>query len=152
MNGTLVHISISRGHGQLDHSVESIVAVEAKGLEEDRHYGTRREVTLVATGELTEAAAALGVDSILDGSTRRNLTIDVPSIPRKHGTRIQIGDVTLAVWRDCAPCELMEETVGPGARAALKGRAGVSATVVTGGVLTVGDRVSIDDAHVTSTR
>ena len=106
---------------------------------------------MVATGELAEAAAALGVDSIVDGSTRRNLTIDVGSIPRKHGTRIQIGEVTLAVWRDCAPCELMEQTVGPGARAALKDRAGVSATVVKGGVIAVGDPVVIGDAEFTTT-
>ena len=145
MSGTLIHISISPGHGRPDHSVEKIDAVQGKGLEGDRHYGTRREVTLVATGELAEAAAMLGVDSIAEGSTRRNLTIDVPSIPRKHGTRVHIGDVTLAVWRDCAPCELMEKTVGPGARAALKGRAGVSATVVSGGVISVGDPVVIVD-------
>jgi MOSC domain-containing protein YiiM len=152
MTGRVIHISISPGHGRPAKAVESVVAVEGQGLKGDRYYGTRREVTLVASGELAEAAAALGIDSIVAGSTRRNLTIDVASIPRKHGTRIQIGDVTLAVWRDCAPCELMEETVGPGARAALKDRAGVSATVVVGGVISLGDPVSIDDAEITTAR
>lgn len=144
MSGTVVHISISPGHGKPELEPGSVVAVEGKGLEGDRHYGTRREVTLVATGELAEAAAELGLDSIIHGSTRRNITIDVPAIPHQHGTRIQIGDVTLAVWRECTPCELMEETVCTGARAALKGRAGVSATVVVGGRISVGDPVSID--------
>ena len=127
MSGAVVHISISPGHGKPERGIESVVAVAGKGLEGDRHYGTRREVTLVATGELAEAATELGLDSI-----------------HEHGTRIQIGDVTLAVWRECTPCELMEETVGPGARAALKGRAGVSATVVVGGRISVGDPVAIE--------
>ena len=144
MSGAVVHISISPGHGKPERGIESVVAVAGKGLEGDRHYGTRREVTLVATGELAEAATELGLDSITHGSTRRNITIDVPVIPHEHGTRIQIGDVTLAVWRECTPCELMEETVGPGARAALKGRAGVSATVVVGGRISVGDPVAIE--------
>ena len=64
-------------------------------------------------------------------------------LPRAHGTKINIGEIELAVWRDCAPCEVMETAVGPGARSALDSRAGVAATVVRGGTIKVGDPVSI---------
>ncbi len=83
------------------------------------------------------------MSGIADGATRRNLTLDLPSLPRAHGTRVEIGDTVLEVWRDCAPCEVMETSVATGARVALGDRAGVSATVVEGGVIRVGDAVLI---------
>jgi MOSC domain-containing protein YiiM len=51
--------------------------------------------------------------------------------------------VELEVWRDCAPCEVMDQVFGDGAKAALKRRAGVSAQILRGGVVHVGDPVTI---------
>ncbi|MDH3248999.1 MAG: sulfurase, partial [Acidimicrobiia bacterium] len=82
---------------------------------------------------LEAAAAELGVERIEGGATRRNITVELPSLPRTHGTRIEIAEAVLAVWRDCTPCDVMEASVAPGARAALRNRAGVSATVVVVG-------------------
>ena len=100
-------------------------------------------MTIVAAGELQAAADELGAARIEDGATRRNVTVDLPALPRSHGARIEIGETVLEVWRDCAPCEVMESAVGPGARAALRDRAGVSATVVAGGVIRIGDPVHL---------
>lgn len=143
MEGTVTAIHISPGYGRPMQAVEQVEAVEGKGLRGDRYYGTRRQVTIVATGELSAAAADLGTDRIGEGATRRNITVELPSVPRAHGTRIEIGAVALEVWRDCTPCDVMEASVGPGARAALRDRAGVSATVVEGGVIRVGDPVRV---------
>ena len=98
---------------------------------------------MTESGELGAAAEDLGLERIVHGSTRRNITVDVPSLPREHGARIEIGEAVLEVWRDCAPCDMMETAVAPGARAALKGRAGVSATVVHGGFIRLGDMVRV---------
>lgn len=141
MHGAVTAIHIAAEYGGPVEPVEEVEAVVGKGLRGDRHYGSRRQVTLVASGELDAAAAELEVDRIDDGATRRNITVSLPSLPRTHGTRIEVGEAVLAVWRDCAPCEVMETAVGQGARVALRGRAGVSATVVQGGVVRVGDRV-----------
>ena len=121
------------------------MAVEGQGLEGDRYLGTTRNVTVVARGELDAASAELGYP-ILPGATRRNITVDVPSLPRTTGTIIRMGDATLEVWRDCAPCSRMYQTVGPGAREALAGRAGISARVVKGGLIRVGDPVDIESS------
>lgn len=137
-------IHIAPAYGEPATPVSEVVAVLGQGLEGDRYFGKTRQVTLVATGELEKAAANLGVDAIKVGATRRNITVVADALPRQHGARIHLGDVTLEVWRDCAPCELMETVVGPGARAALKDLAGVSATVVTGGTIRPGDSVSFD--------
>ena len=143
MHGTVTAIHIASEYGKPVEPVSEIEAVAGKGLAGDRYFGTRRQVTLVAAGELEAASAELGAARIVDGATRRNITVDLPSLPREHGARIEIGDVALEVWRDCAPCEVMETSVGPGARAALIDRAGVSATVVEGGVIRVGDLVRL---------
>jgi MOSC domain-containing protein YiiM len=143
MDGTVTAIHIAHAYGKPVEAVDEIEAVVGKGLRGDRYYGNRRQVTIVATGELAAAAAQLGTDAIGDGATRRNITVDLPSLPRAHGTRIEIGAVALEVWRDCTPCEVMESSVAPGACAALEGRAGVSATVVEGGVIRTGDTVRV---------
>jgi MOSC domain-containing protein YiiM len=143
MHGTVIGIHIAPGYGRPVEPVPEVEAVAGKGLRGDRYFGTRRQVTLVATGELHAAAAELGAGRIEHGATRRNITIDLPSLPRAHGTRIEIGETVLEVWRDCAPCEVMESAVGPGARVALRDRAGVSATVVEGGVIRIGDPVRL---------
>lgn len=136
-------IHIASEYGKPVEAVSEIEAVAGKGLVGDRYLGTRRQVTLVATGELDAAAGELGADRIEQGATRRNITVDLPSLPRTHGSQIEIGEAVLEVWRDCAPCEVMETAVGPGARAALRDRAGVSATVVAGGLIRVGDVVRL---------
>jgi MOSC domain-containing protein YiiM len=122
---------------------DEITLVAGVGITGDRHAGRRRQVTIVCTGELAEAAALHGVDAIDGVATRRNIVVDTPSLPRTHGAVFRIGAVEFAVWRDCAPCELMDETFGAGAKDALRNRCGISATVVTGGTIRVGDRVSV---------
>ena len=52
-----------------------------------------------------------------------------------------IGETELTVWRDCAPCSLMDDFFGDGARSALKQRAGISATVTRGGIVRIGDTI-----------
>ena len=143
MQGTVTAIHIAAEYGRPVEPVERVEAVAGKGLRGDRYFGSRRQVTLVAAGELGAAAAQLGVERIDEGATRRNITVDLPSLPRAHGSRIEIGETVLTVWRDCAPCEVMETAVGPGARAALRDRAGVSATVLAGGTIRVGAPVRL---------
>lgn len=141
--GTVRAIHIGANHGDALSSVDSVVAVDGKGLEGDRNFGSIRNVTIVCDGELTLAAAELGREAIPDGATRRNLTVTLDELPREHGTPIRLGEVTVAVWRDASPCEVMETSVGPGAREALRGRAGISATVTEGGTIRVGDPVVV---------
>lgn len=143
MQGTVRHIHIGPSHGGPLQSVDEVQAVADQGLEGDRNYGSLRNVTIVCDGELDAAAAELGIPEIPPGSTRRNITVSIDELPRNHGTEIQLGEVIVAVWRDSTPCEVMNESVGSGAREALRGRAGVSATVRRGGTIRVGDPIVV---------
>ena len=119
----------------------TLVAGAQGGIEGDRHIGRRRAVTVVCTGELAAAAIEHGVDSLDAIATRRNIVVDLDELPRQHGTRFTIGGTELEVWRDCAPCNLMDGFFGDGAQHALRNRCGISATVINGGVVNVGDPI-----------
>jgi MOSC domain-containing protein YiiM len=143
--GSILAITTAPEYGADLVARQSIELIAGGGLPTDRHAGARRAVTIVCTGELARAAAQHGVDSIDGVMTRRNIVVDLPELPRQHGTRFTLGEAVLEVWRDCAPCELMDEFFGEGARHALKQRAGISATVIEGGTISVGDVVQIPE-------
>ena len=122
-----------------------VVEVEAgRGIVGDRYHGTRhRHVTVQSQDALDEASRLHG--SVVEPAlTRRNLTVSDGVVPRDPGARIRIGDVLLEVVRVAAPCKLLDDTIGPGAQEALRGRAGSVCRVLEGGTVRVGDPVDLD--------
>lgn len=138
----VVAIHLAKGRSLPTRSVESVVAEEGRGLVGDRYHGTRhRHVTIQSQELLDRAAEDLGY-TFDTGATRRNVTVDAGEIPTKPGARLQIGDVELEVVRVSAPCRLLDDSVGPGAAAALRRRTGSVCRVLTTGTITVGDAVT----------
>jgi MOSC domain-containing protein YiiM len=138
---TGIHIAPATWPAQV-HAVDEIEAIAGQGLVGDRKYGARRQISIVSADELAEAAAELGTD-IPPGSTRRQITISGARLDRTEGATIRLGAVVVSVDCDCSPCDEMELSVGPGARAALRGRAGVIGRIVSGGTIRVGDPVTL---------
>ncbi len=125
-------------------AVESVVAEAGTGLVGDRYHGARhRHVTIQSQEFLDHAAAELGYD-FDPGATRRNITVDAGEIPTRPGARLRIGAVDLEVVRVAAPCRLLDDSVGPGAAAALRRRAGSVCRLLTSGTIRVGDPVEVD--------
>lgn len=124
------------------HAVDSVEAVAGQGLVGDRKFGAQRQITVVSAEELDEVAEAWGHE-IPAGATRRQITITGARLNRERGATIQLGEVVVSVHGDCSPCDEMEESVGPGARAALVGKAGVTGIILEGGTIRVGDEVRV---------
>ena len=110
------------------------------GIAGDRHAvsGSRRQVVLIEA----EILRALDLDL---GEVRENVTtagIALMALPR--GTRLQLGEsgATVEITGPCDPCYRMDE-IRPGLQAALEGRRGVTARVVSGGTVRAGDRVAV---------
>src|ERR687892_628300 len=63
--------------------------------------------------------------------------------PTTPGERLRIGDVDLEVVRVAAPCKLLDDVIGSGARTALRGRAGSVCRALSSGNIAVGDPVRL---------
>ena len=122
--------------------IERVVAEAGRGLVGDRYHGTKhRHLTVQSELDLAAAGAALGgpVDPL---ATRRNVTISGP-VPDERGTRFEIGPVLVEIVRAAAPCTLLDDVIGPGARVALRRRGGIVCRVLTDGEIAVGDVVRV---------
>lgn len=140
---TIQQISTATNHSANLCNVDAVEAIAAKGLAGDRHFGNpARHVTIQSLEELNLAAERLGRPIQAD-LTRRNITVTEGLLPRTRGLRLAVGDVVLEVFADAAPCNLMEELSGPGAKAALKRLAGIHCKVVTGGVISRGESIRV---------
>ncbi len=148
--GLVVGVYLAEAGGLAMRSVQSAVAVAGQGLVGDRYQtGTgewcydRRlydDVTLVATEALDAARAEHGVH-LHAGEARRNVETSGVDLQALVGCTFQIGEVVLYGNRPCEPCRYLDRVTGQPAKAALAGRGGLRATVVTGGQLGVGDSV-----------
>ena len=124
--------------------VEHVVAETGAGLVGDRYHGSRhRHVSVQSASELALAEADLGAP-VTGLGTRRNVTISSGAVPTVPGDRLRIGEVELELVRVAAPCRVLEDSVGPGARTALRRRAGSIFRVLAGGTISVGDPVDLD--------
>jgi MOSC domain-containing protein YiiM/GNAT superfamily N-acetyltransferase len=142
-------IHIAPGTRLPTRSVESVEAEAGRGLVGDRYHGSKhRHVTVQSLPDLLAAAEDLGAP-VPPGSTRRNITISTGAVPTTPGARIRIGAVDLEVVRVAAPCKLLDDYVGPGARHALHHRAGSVFRLLGSGTIRVGDPVDLDPIAIT---
>jgi MOSC domain-containing protein YiiM len=129
--------------------VERVTAEADKGLQGD-HYRPRssakRGVTLVQAEHLEAIAAFLQTDGIDPALLRRNVVVEGINLLALKDKRIRIGTAILEFTGECHPCSRMEETLGPGGYNAMRGHGGITARIVDGGEIGVGDSVSVDSS------
>lgn len=131
-------------------NVNSVTATAGSGIAGDRYEGSKhRQVSVQSLEEIALAEAEIGrsLDAV---QTRRNITLAEGRFDRTPGALLTIGDVELEVVRDAAPCKLLEDEFGKGAKLALHKRAGVICRVLTSGTITVGDSAIVQSETATS--
>lgn len=111
------------------------------------HYsrkGGKRQVTLIQAEHLQTIGAILNQAPIDPGLTRRNLVVSGINLLSLMKQQVQIGaEVILEITGNCHPCSRMEENLGDGGYAAMRGHSGVTARVICGGTIQQGDPVRI---------
>lgn len=111
------------------------------GLEGDHGRAGKRAVTLIQAEHLAVIGAMLGQQAVDPATLRRNLVVAGLNLNALKGRRLQIGETILEVSTICAPCSRMEAALGQGGYAAMRGHGGWCASVVSAGVVKVGDAV-----------
>jgi MOSC domain-containing protein YiiM len=130
------------------HEVDSALVTEA-GLEGDRYGkpGGNRGVTLIQEEHLAAIALLSGNDHVHPATLRRNLVVSGLPLVALKGRRFRIGEAEFEGTGDCDPCSRMERALGPGGFNAMRMHGGLTARIVQGGRIRVGDAVEpLDDA------
>ena len=133
-----------RGPVQVVSEVEAVaglgLAGDRKAAGKPRPQG-RRHVTLLQREYLAVIGALLGCEPVDPALLRRNLVVEGINLRALHDRRFTIGEVVLEGTGDCHPCSRMEEALGPGGYQAMRGHGGLTARVLTGGTMYLGDEV-----------
>jgi MOSC domain-containing protein YiiM len=131
--------------------VEAVDALPVTGLVGDR-YGLaagsggsgKRAITLIQAEHLPVIAALSGHAQVEPALLRRNLVVSGITLIALKDRRFRIGDVLLEGSGTCDPCSRMEAALGPGGYNAMRGHGGLTARVIEGGRLHVGDAVLVE--------
>lgn len=121
-------------------SAEAVDASEA-GLAGDRARAGKRAVTLIQAEHLPVIAALAGLDAVNPALLRRNLVVSGLNLTAFRGKRVQVGAAVLELTVPCHPCSKMESVLGHGGYTAMRGHGGMCASVVTPGVIAIGEPV-----------
>ena len=127
--------------------VESVEAIAGRGLTDDRHAArahsgaNARQVTLIQAEHLNVIAALAHLDRVEPATLRRNLLVSGINLLALQRAQFSIGAVTLEGTGPCHPCSRMEAALGPGGYNAMRGHGGITARIVEGGWLRLGDVV-----------
>jgi len=154
--GRLAQIFLRPAHRAAVREVQSAIALPERGLQGDRSGdrplmqagGGKRQVTLIQAEHLPVIAALAGLAGVDAAGLRRNLVIEglnllaTRSLFKDQPLVLRIGpEVVLEVTGPCEPCSRMEELLGAGGYNAMRGHGGITARVIAGGRLGVGDPI-----------
>ena len=142
--GRLAWIGLRPAHRVPMQVVASAQAETGRGLIGDRYVespGTKRQVTLIQAEHLPLLAALTGRAHVPPEWLRRNLVVSGVNLLALKDRRFVIGEVLLEGTGLCHPCSRMEEVLGAGGYNSMRGHGGITARVVAGGVIRVGDAV-----------
>jgi MOSC domain-containing protein YiiM len=130
-------------------AVTTAHALAGLGLEGDHHAqrpGGPRQVTLIQAEHLPVIATLCGRGAVTPASLRRNLVVAGVNLLALAQRRFYVGEVLLEGSGPCPPCSRMEQALGAGGYNAVRGHGGITARVLRGGILRVGDPVRPHEA------
>jgi len=146
----LTHIFISPEHNYFGHHgqpsgkapllpLDVAEVVAGKGIVGDRFFGWKEDyagqVTFFSLEVHEAVCAQLGVQDRGPDVYRRNLVVTGADLNALIGREFALQGVRFRGMAESKPCYWMDEALAPGAEAALRGRGGLRAKVLTDGRL-----------------
>ena len=125
-------------------SATQVEAIAGYGLAGD-HYASKsngkRQVTLIQSEHLDVVAKILGNSEVRADGLRRNLVVSRINLYALRDRKFRIGSVVLEGSGPCDPCSRMEEVLGIGGYNAMRGHGGITARILEGGTIEVGESI-----------
>lgn len=144
-NGTIAWIGIRPTRGAPMAVLEQVQVTTDQGLVGDRFCGrpnNPRQVTLIQQEHLHVIASCLQKPEVPPEALRRNIVVEGLNLLALKNKQFRIGDAILAYTGLCHPCSKMEHILGPGGYNAMRGHGGITARVVSTGVIRLNDSIS----------
>lgn len=129
--------------------VAQALALAGIGLAEDRlgrrgvPGDSKRQLSLIQHEHLPAIAAFARRAAVDAVDLRRNLVVSGVNLLSLKGVPLRVGEALIEIAGPCAPCSRMEEVLGPGGYAAMRGHGGMTARILAGGLIRVGDEVRL---------
>lgn len=141
--GTVTWMGVRPARHQAMVTSDALEARPGSGLTGDRYAGSsgKREVTLIQWEHLPVIASVLGRKAVDPALLRRNIAIKGINLLALKHQYFCVGDVLLLGTDLCQPCSKMETALGPGGYNAMRGHGGITAQVIRGGIIRMGDKV-----------
>jgi len=141
--GRVIWLGRSPGRKQPIQALERVRVEVGTGIEGDWHASSgrgRRQVTLIQHEHLAVVSSLVG-RAIRPEAIRRNVVVAGINVWALQDRVFRVGGVILQGTGPCAPCNRMEESLGPGGYNAMRGHGGITASVLEAGAIQVGDAV-----------
>ena len=142
--GAVVWLGRRPGRREAMVAADDLALLAGQGVVGD-HYRTAtdggRQVTLIAAEHLAAIGAYVG-QAVGAALLRRNIVTSGVNLLALKGRQFRVGTALLAHSGECHPCSKMEAALGPGGYNAVRGHGGITARVIEGGAVRVGDAVA----------
>ncbi len=125
-------------------SVDSIELATEKGIVGDHYKGKsgNRHVTLIQSENIELVRSLMQLERLSPALLRRNIVVRGINLHALLDKTIRIGaDVELEITGLCHPCSRMEENLGYGGYNAMRNKGGLTAKVISGGTIKLGDKL-----------
>lgn len=142
--GRLIWIGVRPARGAPVEPREEVELVAGRGLAGDRagrRAGGTRQVSLLQAEHLDVLARLMRRERIDPAALRRNLVIEGVNLRALARARFRVGGCVLEGTGECHPCSKMEDALGDGGYAAMRGHGGILARVIEGGSVGIGAEV-----------
>jgi len=146
----IAHLFVSAGHNFFGHNGRppgsypmeeraEILCVANRGIEGDRFFDYKSDykgqITFFEEEVFLALREKLGVGARSPSSFRRNVITREVDLSTLYGREFEVQGVRFLGMSECKPCYWMDEAFAPGAEAALQGRGGLRAKILTSGRL-----------------
>lgn len=142
--GRVDWIGIAQVRGGTIELQNSVTLQAGTGIEGEHHAKSgksKRQVTLIQGEHLPVIASLLGRNDVDPAVLRRNIVVSGINLLALKDQQFRLGEALLEGSGLCAPCSQMEANLGPGGYNAMRGHGGITAIVLEGGAVRVGDTV-----------